>query len=53
MLGMSKERQETNAPTDAGDLADITLRERDGAEVRLGDFWRDRSAVLVWLRHYG
>ena len=52
MLGMSKERQETDAPTDAGDLADITLRDRDSADVRLGDFWRDRPAVLVWLRHY-
>jgi hypothetical protein len=53
VLGTSKERQETNAPTDASDLADITVRDKDGAEVRLGDLWRDRPAVLVWLRHYG
>jgi hypothetical protein len=53
MLGISKERQEAHAPTDAGDLAEITLRDREGAEVRLGDLWRERPAVLVWLRHYG
>jgi hypothetical protein len=53
MLGTSKERQETRPPTDAADLADVTLRDREGHEVRLGDYWRDRPAVLVWLRHYG
>lgn len=34
------------------DLAEIRLREADGGEVRLGDLWRDETAVLVWLRHY-
>ncbi len=53
MLGISKERQETQAPTEAGELAEITLRDPDGAEVRLGDLWRERPVVLVWLRHYG
>jgi hypothetical protein len=53
VLGTSKERQETHPPDDADDLADIKLRDQEGGEVRLGDSWRDRPAVLVWLRHYG
>ena len=35
------------------EIADITLPDQDGTEVRLGDLWRDRPAALVWLRHYG
>jgi hypothetical protein len=53
VLGTSKKRQETHAPDEAGELADVTLRDQDGEEARLGDLWRDRPAVLVWLRHYG
>ena len=53
MLGTSKQQQEAHAPTDAGDLAEIRLRDPDGREVRLGDLWDERPAVLVWLRHYG
>jgi hypothetical protein len=53
MLGTSKERQETHPPADAAGLAEVTLRDAEGDEVRLGDYWRDRPAVLVWLRHYG
>jgi peroxiredoxin len=34
-------------------LADIVLPDQDGNDVRLGDLWHDRPAVLVWLRHYG
>jgi hypothetical protein len=34
-------------------LADVVLPDQDGNDVRLGDLWRDRPAVLVWLRHYG
>jgi len=34
-------------------LADIVLRVHRGVDVRLGDLWADRTAVLVWLRHYG
>ena len=53
MLGTAKERQQAQAPPDAAELAEIRLRDQDGNEVRLGDLWRDRPAVLVWLRHYG
>ena len=48
---MSKERQRTSPPERADDLADITLLDQDGNEVRLGDLWSDRPVALVWLRH--
>jgi hypothetical protein len=38
---------------DTAALADITLPDSEGREVRLGDLWRERPVVLVWLRHYG
>jgi hypothetical protein len=41
------------APASADALADIVLPDQDGNEVRLGDLWKDRPAVLVWLRQYG
>lgn len=41
----------TQTPTDA--IADIVVPDMDGRDVRLGDLWQDRLAVLVWLRHYG
>lgn len=34
-------------------LADISLPDTDGAEVRLGLLWEGTTAVLVFLRHYG
>jgi hypothetical protein len=34
-------------------LADIKLPDADGAMHRLGDTWRDRPIVLVFLRHFG
>ena len=53
MLGISKTKQRTNPPDSADALADIVLPDYEGNEVRLGDLWQDRPAVLVWLRHYG
>ena len=35
------------------ELGAVVLRGADDREVRLGDLWRDRPAVLVWIRHYG
>ena len=34
-------------------LAGLRLADADGAEHRLGDLWRDRPVVLVFLRHFG
>jgi hypothetical protein len=38
---------------DLAAIADIRLPDADDNEVRIGDLWRDRPLVLVWLRHYG
>jgi peroxiredoxin len=35
------------------DLADLVALDTKGDRVRLGDEWRDRPAVVVWLRHFG
>ena len=53
MLGIAREKQRTRPPRTADDLADVVLQDHQGAEVRLGDMWRDGPAVLVFLRHYG
>ena len=34
-------------------LAGTSLSDRAGASHRLGDLWRDRPIVLVFLRHFG
>jgi peroxiredoxin len=34
-------------------LADCMVSDLEGRRVRLGDEWRDRPAVVVWLRHFG
>ena len=34
-------------------LASLELPDPDGNDVRLADFWRDRTIVLVFLRHFG
>lgn len=34
-------------------LAAMTLRDADGGEHVLGELWRARAVVLVFLRHFG
>ena len=34
-------------------LAPIVLPDCDGHDVALGSLWRDRPAVIIFLRHYG
>jgi hypothetical protein len=53
MLGTAKQRQRANPPERADELGEIVLLDHDGADVRLGDLWREAPAALVWLRHYG
>jgi hypothetical protein len=53
VLGTASHRQDINPPSRADALADISLPGQDGELVRLGELWRERPVVLVWLRHYG
>ncbi len=39
--------------TMAAALADIVLPDTDGEEVRLASLWKEGTAVLIFLRHYG
>jgi len=39
--------------TRADDLATMTVLDEHGAKKTLGDFWRERPAVLVFTRHFG
>src|SRR6185437_12713162 len=32
---------------------DVVLEDHEGRPVRLGDLWRERPAVLAFIRHYG
>jgi hypothetical protein len=34
-------------------LDDVSVQDVNGQPVRLGDLWKDRPAVLVFLRHFG
>jgi len=34
-------------------LSAVSVLALDGRAVPVPDLWRERTAVLVWLRHYG
>jgi hypothetical protein len=34
-------------------LADISLPDSEGNQVRLGSIWAEAPTVMVFLRHYG
>ena len=40
-------------PERADELDGVVLQDADGEDVRLGELWAERPAVLVFLRHYG
>ena len=50
MLGRGKR---PIGPERADELADVVLQDSSGEDVRLGSLWKDRPAVVVFLRHYG
>jgi hypothetical protein len=52
-LGFALARRSTARPARADELGEVVVRDLDGADVRLGELWRDRPAALVFLRHYG
>ena len=35
------------------DLGDVVVLDVEGREQRLGELWRERPAVLVFVRHFG
>lgn len=37
----------------ARNLRDVEVLDTAGEPVRLGDFWRQQPAVVVFIRHYG
>jgi hypothetical protein len=39
--------------TRADDLATMTVMDEHGGKVELGTLWRDKPAVLVFIRHFG
>ena len=34
-------------------LADAVVKDEAGADVRLGDLWKDRTVILAFVRHFG
>ena len=39
--------------TRADDLAKMTVLDDTGSKVELGTLWRDKTAVLAFVRHFG
>jgi hypothetical protein len=37
----------------ADDLASMTVLDDKGGKVTLGTLWRDKTAVLAFVRHFG
>lgn len=37
----------------ADDLSRLTVLDEHGGHVELGSLWRDRPAVIVFVRHFG
>ena len=37
----------------ADDLAPMTVLDEKGEKVKLGTLWRDKPAVLAFVRHFG
>ena len=35
------------------ELANATVRDLDGRAVRIGILWKDRPALLLFVRHFG
>jgi peroxiredoxin len=35
------------------ELADCVVQDEAGADVRLGDVWKDRPTILAFVRHFG
>ena len=38
---------------DVEDLGELELNDWEGKKSRLGDFWAESPAVIVFIRHFG
>jgi hypothetical protein len=38
---------------DSDALGALEVRDGDGRPQRLGDLWRERPVLLLWVRHFG
>lgn len=46
--------REDSRPVDVGDAApDVTLRDEDGGNAHLSDYWQQQPTVMVFVRHFG
>lgn len=53
LAGPTRTRWET-VPVQVGDVApDLTLPDTDGRPRKLAEFWRERPALILFLRHLG
>jgi hypothetical protein len=34
-------------------LASCVVKDEKGADVHVGDLWKDRTVVIAWVRHFG
>ena len=39
--------------THTEDLAKLTILDENGVPIEVGTLWRDKTAVLVFVRHFG
>jgi peroxiredoxin len=53
MLDTVRTREQPATPGGIDALAEITLPDQDGYQVRLRDLWRDGPATIVWVRQFG
>ena len=35
------------------ELGDVVVKDMEGRDVRLAEVWREKPAVVVFVRHYG
>jgi len=46
-------RYDSQVTVRADDLAKMTVLDESGATVELGSLWREKTAALVFVRHFG
>ena len=52
-MSRARPRAGTGRPAIDPEAAAVLVEDLEGRSRRLGDLWRDRPVVLVFLRHFG